>query len=673
MLFRGPVLLSLNKLGFTALKHVVYFPFLCRQLTKPAGHMKPPCHVQQETLRFDTQGSTVPQSEGSLSDLSYLRLRLTWQSELEKDVPRSSPPKFEPGTTVATELVPPASYLGAGVVIPPSMPTENSVKVHSLTRPTEAEKGLIPGPNSHSAPEWSVIPEQRGEAPMESPIPEVTRGRLWQPMILCTAAGAMILLPLAFVLIPLMGSVAGGAKRHAAPRSPQNGTDGKVGSVHQQEVYVEDADVPISCNGSASVQLDNVSSVAVEGAYSAPYRGHPDPKPQFRPLLCVFETEFFHPKRPYTAAHIPTAYCTAVLFYSVSLHRFGGAIDGGFRRPLDAELFENVSASRFDGTLRHRGRPIPLYVTFGGRRSDSADYARMLRDSTWRKDVVEGIVNDTDSDRPMYDGVNLDWNHPGDECDVLKQPRLFHALVEGLVANRVKVMLTVPPLPRYVAPYDLDPLLALVDHVVLATHKLRPLRSSVHCSGARLYAAPAFREIRDSFGATHRRKFAYSVSQDMALKTSRVCGLESHDQNKLPRRRGGDTFVTRTVALGASAHAVPLPNSGLVLRPNKTSFESVCNVKPVFENPAEKECVVAIMHIEKSLDGGAVYYVAAYAGPKQLQERMHRAYEDDMGDAAVAVYDAFLDDFAGLCPGDSHRMSPQLASIAESTTRALLQ
>ncbi|XP_075724948.1 uncharacterized protein LOC142767348 [Rhipicephalus microplus] len=48
------------------------------------------------------------------------------------------------------------------VFIPPSMPTENSVKVHSLTRPTEDAKGLTPGPNSHSAPEWSVVPEQRG-------------------------------------------------------------------------------------------------------------------------------------------------------------------------------------------------------------------------------------------------------------------------------------------------------------------------------------------------------------------------------------------------------------------------------------------------------------------------------------------------------------------------------
>ncbi|KAH7944147.1 hypothetical protein HPB52_016563 [Rhipicephalus sanguineus] len=344
---------------------------------------------------------------------------------------------------------------------------------------------------------------------------------------------------------------------------------------NQPELYVEDADVPISCNGSASTQLDNVSAVAVAGAYGAPYKGDSDPRPQFRPLLCVFETEFFHPKRPYTPLQIPTPLCTTVVFYSMSLYRFSGAVDGGFRRPLDAELFENISASRLEGTLLHRGRRIPLYVTFGGRRSDSADYVRMLRDSTWRKASVEGIVNDTGSERPKYDGVNLDWNHPGDQCDVLEQPQLFHVLVESLVANRVKVMLTVPPLPRYVALYDLDPLLDGLEHVVLTTHKLRPRRSSVDCSGGRLYAAPAFREIRDSYSAAYRKKFAYSVS------------------------------------------------------------------------------------------------VAAYAGPKQLQERMHRAYEDDMGDAPVAVYDAFLDDFAGLCPGDSPRMSPQLAAIAESTTRLL--
>ncbi|KAL3219082.1 hypothetical protein MRX96_050553 [Rhipicephalus microplus] len=71
---------------------------------------------------------------------------------------------------------------------------------------------------------------------MDSPIPEVTRGRLWQPMILCTAAGAMILLPLAFVLIPLMGSVAGGAKRHAAPRSPRMARTEKSGPFISRQV-----------------------------------------------------------------------------------------------------------------------------------------------------------------------------------------------------------------------------------------------------------------------------------------------------------------------------------------------------------------------------------------------------------------------------------------------------
>ncbi|XP_077489272.1 uncharacterized protein LOC144100111 [Amblyomma americanum] len=210
----------------------------------------------------------------------------------------------------------------------------------------------------------------------------------------------------------------------------------------------------------------------------------------------------------------------------------------------------------------------------------------------------------------------------------------------------MKVMLTVPPLPRYAAQYDLEPLLESVVHVVVATHKLRP-RGSVDCSGGRLYAAQAFREIRDAYSAAYRRKFAYSMAV------------------------GGDTFVTATVALGAAILPSPAPPSGLVLRPNKTSFESVCNVAPLFVNPDDTECVMVITQVLNSADAGKLYHVAAYAGPKQIRERMHRSYADDMGDAPVVVFDAHLDDFAGTCPGDSPRMSPQIAAIAEGTRRDL--
>ncbi|XP_077565113.1 uncharacterized protein LOC144180696 [Haemaphysalis longicornis] len=207
-------------------------------------------------------------------------------------------------------------------------------------------------------------------------------------------------------------------------------------------------------------------------------------------------------------------------------------------------------------------------------------------------------------------------------------------------------MLTVPPLKRYAALYDLEPLLDSVSHVIVATHKLR-LRGALGCSGARAYASPAFREIRASYDAAHRRKFAYSMSV------------------------GADTFVTRSVVLGAPTASSP-PLSGLVLRPNKTSFESVCNVKRVVVSPTDKECVVTIMHTEKSDSAGTLYHVAAYAGPKELRERMHHAYFDDMGDVPVVVFDAYLDDFGGLCPGDGSRMSPQIAAIAEGTRRDLL-
>ncbi|KAH9367440.1 hypothetical protein HPB48_000231 [Haemaphysalis longicornis] len=226
--------------------------------------------------------------------------------------------------------------------------------------------------------------------------------------------------------------------------------------------------------------------------------------------------------------------------------------------------------------------------------------------------MVEGIANDTNAiQRPKYDGVNLDWNHPGDSCDVLQQPQMLHVLVESLSTSRVKVMLTVPPLKRYAALYDLEPLLDSVSHVIVATHKLR-LRGALGCSGARA-----------------------------------------------------------SVALGAPTASSP-PLSGLVLRPNKTSFESVCNVKRVVVSPTDKECVVTIMHTEKSDSAGTLYHVAAYAGPKELRERMHHAYSDDMGDVPVVVFDAYLDDFGGLCPGDGSRMSPQIAAIAEGTRRDLL-
>ncbi|KAH7949794.1 hypothetical protein HPB49_015397 [Dermacentor silvarum] len=129
----------------------------------------------------------------------------------------------------------------------------------------------------------------------------------------------------------------------------------------------------------------------------------------------------------------------------------------------------------------------------------------------------------------MTKGVNFDWNHPEDECDVLKQPQLFHVLVGSLVkqlrdSSREGDALTVPPLQCYVGPYDLQSVLDSVEHVVVATHKLRP-RSSVDCSGARLYAAPSFREIRSTYNDTYRKKFAYSISRGYPKG---VCSLEGY-------------------------------------------------------------------------------------------------------------------------------------------------
>ncbi|KAK8777789.1 hypothetical protein V5799_020869 [Amblyomma americanum] len=61
--------------------------------------------------------------------------------------------------------------------------------------------------------------------------------------------------------------------------------------------------------------------------------------------------------------------------------------------------------------------------------------------------------------------------------------------------------------------------------------------------------------------------------------------------------------------------------------------------------------------------------VALYSGPEELTLRMRRSYADRIGDATVAVYDLFLDDFDGHCsrPGQLVAESPLVAAIAEAS------
>nr|XP_054925808.1 platelet binding protein GspB-like [Dermacentor andersoni] len=254
-----------------------------------AEQSEPPSDLQRQK-QTETGETTVPQWKSSSADATPL----TSGDYGARDTELAT--KTEPATTVATELEPSSSYLGVGVVIPPSMPTEDSTtKLQTPAPPIEDREVPTIEFRSHPQPDRSVTVEPRREPPAESPLPAVARTRLWQPWILCSAAGAMILLPLAFVLVPLLTSAAaGGARRHAVSHSSHNGTepDGHVVTVRRQDVYVEDADAPISCNGSASRQLENASALTVAGAYSAPYRGDSVPRPQFRPVFCVFDAEY---------------------------------------------------------------------------------------------------------------------------------------------------------------------------------------------------------------------------------------------------------------------------------------------------------------------------------------------------------------------------------------------
>ncbi|KAH7976957.1 hypothetical protein HPB52_021924 [Rhipicephalus sanguineus] len=54
--------------------------------------------------------------------------------------------------------------------------------------------------------------------------------------------------------------------------------------------------------------------------------------------------------------------------------------------------------------------------------------------------------------------------------------------------------------------------------------------------------------------------------------------------------------------------------------------------------------------------------VAAFAGPKEIRVRLNRAYDLNLGDTPIVIYDIDLDDFEGKCPGGVQ--SPQIEAYA---------
>ncbi|KAK8769134.1 hypothetical protein V5799_014400, partial [Amblyomma americanum] len=217
------------------------------------------------------------------------------------------------------------------------------------------------------------------------------------------------------------------------------------------------------------------------------------------------------PRKP-RAPLIPL-YCTALVYYAATFVK-GGTVELKLGAPWGTRALTDLhDASK----AKHRNQTIDVYLTIGGSREDSFGIGQVItHDEKWPyfSESIRTLRTD-------FEGVNLDWNRPGDECSRHigddKLSRGLRSFISFLKKGEgLKVMLTVPPLLHLTEFYNLSALLPDLDFVVVATHKLRR-PGVVACTGERVLAAAAFLNIREHFlkqvdAGSALRKFAYSIS-----------------------------------------------------------------------------------------------------------------------------------------------------------------
>ncbi|KAL1467933.1 hypothetical protein MTO96_041816, partial [Rhipicephalus appendiculatus] len=120
---------------------------------------------------------------------------------------------------------------------------------------------------------------------------------------------------------------------------------------------------------------------------------------------------------------------------------------------------------------------------------------------------------------------------------------------------------------------------------------------------------------------------------------------------------GADTFTTAGSAQLGEPSKGPSTFDYYTRQPQRTRYDLVCQL-PRGRQGTDDECAVAYKPIRNSAD----VKVAAFAGPKEIRVRLNRAYDLNLGDTPIVIYDIDLDDFEGKCPGGVK--SPQIEAYA---------
>ncbi|XP_077523229.1 uncharacterized protein LOC144134126 [Amblyomma americanum] len=357
---------------------------------------------------------------------------------------------------------------------------------------------------------------------------------------------------------------------------------------------------------------------------------------QYRKLICVLDSKHFSPRRLYVLERLPIAYCSELIYYALHVTRTVAMK----RFSLDSDIFNAIVHLR-DRRL-HRGKKMRLHVALGGSRRDSPSLVRLLE----HYEVRDAAIKDLDALKQHFDGVNIHWDRPGDACDKEFTGTFFRALIEELRRRRFVVMLTVPPVVELVRRFWLINIMRYLEYVIVLTHTLRR-KGVLDCPGRRQFAAASYHAIqehvfKETSNPLHATKIVYSISL------------------------GADVFKATLPLNHPRLLDAATPSSvfnGPTVQTYKTSYDHVCRLpKHAFDN--DGECVWVL-----GASSASGTEVALYSGPEELTLRMRRSYADRIGDATVAVYDLFLDDFDGHCsrPGQLVAESPLVAAIAEAS------
>ncbi|KAH6940637.1 hypothetical protein HPB50_003602 [Hyalomma asiaticum] len=359
--------------------------------------------------------------------------------------------------------------------------------------------------------------------------------------------------------------------------------------------------------------------------YAAPHFGDVPPKmhsgvnvmgTQYRHVICVFDSKYIWERQTvkfaYTPLDIQAQYCNALVHYSIMIGQSGPQYkEGRFRGRKLTEALSTIASSK------HRGTAIPVYLTLGGSWEDSHGIYQAVSNATVGKTVADFLEDNAN----FYAGINIDWIRPGDACSqggVRDLPVTFPYFVRLFKNRSLRVMLTVPPLPHLLGPYQLPLVLPELDYVVVSTHKLR-LPGEVACAGERRLATAAFLRIRDLYA---------SSSADSATASKFVYSLSIAPD------------IYNIAATTKAVFPAPMKNvaasfQGLQLWKGKTAYPLVCDLK-VNDVSSDKECTMASGKIKGE--------VVTFARAEDLCRRMRKAYDDGIGDAPVAVYHVQLDD-----------------------------